>query len=468
MEKSQPFVIPAGVTFQVSDAGLIIENAGDVVLHTTFGRPLSRVVSRAGDVELHGAITAGALIAAGGIRVNGALTAESVQAGGAVSVAGSATLGNIQTGGDLAVGGPLVAVQVDVGGGLSAQGDVGAQDLKARGDVAVAGNLTARRAEVAGAVSVKGALNSDNLTAAGTVSIGGSVQAGTIRAGDIQISGESVTARGLQATNKIQLGAGKIQIDAMIATEVHVDAKTAGRATIIESQNDLGTNAIKGGFRLEDYAEMFGDPAGYLRERGLSAPGEQWAGPAASGRAAPAAPPPATPVATAGAPEAQKTAGAPEAQRAAPEAQRVAPAQVIAAEPTRSIPPQVTHAAAATLPPGALMAVPAADPGPVEVVPEPVDETTAARPAGLPPAHPLHDKLVDAVGKIAERYGESEVPPAVAHLRDLIDARAYDEVRAEITSIWSDLVKFHQKHGLRIQHQVTTTFNTINSLVKKM
>ena len=85
MDKPQPFIVPAAVTFQMSDAGLIIENAGDVVLHTTFGRPISRVVSHGGDIELHGAISAGSLTAGGAIRVMGSLTADDVVAGGGLS-----------------------------------------------------------------------------------------------------------------------------------------------------------------------------------------------------------------------------------------------------------------------------------------------------------------------------------------------------------------------------------------------
>ena len=42
-----------------------------------------------------------------------------------------------------------------------------------------------------------------------------------------------------------------------------------------------------------------------------------------------------------------------------------------------------------------------------------------------------------------------------------------DEV-TDITNIWHQLLKFHQKRGLRIQPQVTTTFNTINTLVRKI
>ena len=427
MEKSQPFVIPAGVTFHVGDAGLIIENAGDVVLHTTFGRPLARVVSLEGDVVLHGAVSAGALSAGGSVRVNGSLTADSVQAVGAIAVSGEATVGSARSGGDLVVGGALVAESLDVGGGLTGGGDVRASDIKAGNDVSVRGALSARRGTFAGSASVTGGLTSDILSVVGLVSVGGVVSVGTVRAGDIDFSGEMVTARGLQARNSIHIGPGRVQIDAMIASEVRVDARTSGRATIIESQNDLGTNSIKGGFRLADYAEMFGDPAAYLSDRGLTAPGDAGAAPAPS-------PAPAPQFAPVG--------------RAEPVAEPVA-AVVYATEVSEPVVVEAVSADDADLD--------EAEPELVEV--EPVSPAES---------HPLHDELVDAVEKIIERYAETERPPAVDHLRALILRQAYDEVRAEITTIWSDLVKFHQKRGLRIQHQVTTTFNTINTLVKKM
>lgn len=429
MEKSQPFVIPAGVTFHVGDAGLIIENAGDVVLHTTFGRPLARVVSLEGDVVLHGAVTAGALSAGGSVRVNGSLTADSVQAVGAIAVSGEATVGSARSGGDLVVGGALVAESLDVGGGLTGGGDVRASDIKAGNDVSVRGALSARRGTFAGSASVTGGLTSDILSVVGLVSVGGVVSVGTVRAGDIDFSGEMVTARGLQARNSIHIGPGRVQIDAMIASEVRVDARTSGRATIIESQNDLGTNSIKGGFRLADYAEMFGDPAAYLSDRGLTAPGDAGAAPSPSPSPAPA--PQFAPVG-----------------RAESVAESVA-AGVYATEAAEPVVVEAVSADDADLD--------EAEPELVEV--EPVSPAES---------HPLHDELVDAVEKIIERYADTERPPAVDHLRALILRQAYDEVRAEITTIWSDLVKFHQKRGLRIQHQVTTTFNTINTLVKKM
>ena len=81
---------------------------------------------------------------------------------------------------------------------------------------------------------------------------------------------------------------------------------------------------------------------------------------------------------------------------------------------------------------------------------------------------PLHGQLVEAVSKVVDAYVDSELPPAVERLKSMVDGRAYDRIRAEITQIWSELLKFHQKKGMRLPHQVTPTFNVINSLVKKM
>jgi hypothetical protein len=82
--------------------------------------------------------------------------------------------------------------------------------------------------------------------------------------------------------------------------------------------------------------------------------------------------------------------------------------------------------------------------------------------------HPMHAQLAQTVSRIVDCYADAELPPAVERLRSLVEARSYSVVRAEITNIWSDLLKYHQKKGIRIHHQVTTTFNAVNSLVKKM
>lgn len=81
---------------------------------------------------------------------------------------------------------------------------------------------------------------------------------------------------------------------------------------------------------------------------------------------------------------------------------------------------------------------------------------------------PLHGQMQDTINRIVTCYVHSEMPPAVTRLRELVEARDYGRIRADITDIWNQLLKFHQKRGMRIQPQVTTTFNTINSLVRKL
>ncbi|MCK6507153.1 hypothetical protein L6R53_27920 [Myxococcota bacterium] len=105
----------------------------------------------------------------------------------------------------------------------------------------------------------------------------------------------------------------------------------------------------------------------------------------------------------------------------------------------------------------------------LEPEPEPEPELTP-EPAPQPEVaeDPLHSQMQDTVSRIVTCYVHTEMPPAVARLKDLVDSRDYVRIRSDITEIWNQLLKFHQKRGMRIQPQVTTTFNTINSLVRKL
>jgi hypothetical protein len=426
MEKPPAFVVPAGVTFQIGEDGVHIENRGDIVLHTDFGRTLTRVVSHEGAIELHTGASVGLLSARNGITVHGPLDAAEIESGGDVTVGGDGSL----------------------------------KRVKAAGALSVAGNVTGGHI-AAGSVRVEGDAQVDQLHATGSVNVAGAFTGGTVRGQDVTLAGPSVTARGIQGGRSVSVAGGKVQVDAIIAPEVLLDARTSGRVTVIESQNEVGPNAVKGGFRLADYEEMFGDPAQFLADRGLNALGDAPPAPPvpAAASSAPAAAPPA-PASVAMPPPPSAAASSPLDAPAPRRAPPAAPPDPGMADPEPETPTVVT---------------PAPTPTPVQMeIDEPDDESHgAAAPVATPPVadvpeHPLHPQLMDAVIKILECYGAAEVPPAVNHLRTLIDTRQYDQVRAEITTIWSDLLKFHQKKGMRIQHQVTTTFNTINSLVKKM
>lgn len=369
MSSPQPFVVPEGVVFQIDEDGVVIENRGDVVLHTSFGRTLKRVVSSEGSIHIHAPVHAGLLHAAGSLSVHGDVEAAELRAGGDVTIAGSFAGGN-----------------VDAGGGISVEG---------------------------------------------------TVAAGTIRGDVVSLPGASIQARGIQGRTSVELGGGKAQVDAVVAPTVTIPPRTIGRITIVESQNDIGALAIKGAFRLTDYAEMFGDPGPYLAERGLSALGDAPA-PRPAPPSVPSPPPPAR-----------------------VEAARPAPAVETKAEPPAPEPP----VAIVVPPPTMREVIELPNPSP------PADEepdVVEVQETPLPPAHPMHGQLVEAVAKIVEAYSGSELPPAVERLRSMAEGREYDRIRGEITNIWSELLKFHQKKGLRIQHQVTTMFNAVNALVKKM
>lgn len=586
MAKSKPFVVPEGVVFQIEDDGVTIENAGDIVLHTDFGgRTLKRIVSREGDIELHGTVNAGELHAAGSLRAHGNATVATLRTGGDVVVQGDANLANIIAGGELRVTGSAqlgnaeLASGLDVGGKLSAghlrvaasaavAGDLGASSVSVGSSLTVGGSLQSGPVQAGGDVKVGGNTNIAGLHSGGTVALAGAVVAATITAQTILLSGPAVQTRGLQGALRVAIGAAKVTVDAIIAPQVDLDPKTSGRVTVIELQNELGPNAVKGGFRLADYGEMFGNPEGFLAERGLVALGDAPAAPP-DGGSAPAVAPPAEPIQTT-ANTAVSASQLEQANESAPAAVESEVAESVASEQAaESAAPQAT-AAKATKPdvepveseplegdagdepsdwevPVAAVVIPPAIPVVAEIIaPEaqsteesiPVVEAVAAeadsaetepaddhatgepariaipsepaRPSGDPfasvvtidpvapnepaspneaPAasslskshsmhdddplsqaaeHPMHGQLADTVQRIVDCYAGQEVPPAVENLRKLVAARQYPQIRAEITNIWSELLKFHQKKGMRIQHQVTTTFNSVNGLVKKM
>jgi hypothetical protein len=77
-------------------------------------------------------------------------------------------------------------------------------------------------------------------------------------------------------------------------------------------------------------------------------------------------------------------------------------------------------------------------------------------------------QMVETIQSIESCYEGSELPPMVTLLNEMVEARNYEGIRNDITNIWNQLLKFHQKRGLRIQPQVTTTFNTINKIVRNL
>jgi hypothetical protein len=302
--------------------------------------------------------------------------------------------------------------------------DCNAGDILApKGSVVCTGKVTARRIAAASMV-LKGQTTAEDLEASGSIDIDGKqLDVTNVRGGDVAIAAKLVKAKVVHGTASVTVGPVKITADILMAPEVQVDPKCTGKVTVIEARNEVGQNGIKGGLSIEDLQEMFGNAAQFLSERGLSP---------LAGKAPPAMAAPVEDEDEAEVEVEHSDNGIGDASAAdEPVVEDETNDEIELDEPA--------PAAAATAPPPA--------------------------PAGVDPA--IHQEIVDTVARIEACYADTELPPAVMRLQGLVADRDYQAIRTSITEIWNELIKFHQQRGMRIQPQVTTTFNTINSIVRR-
>lgn len=257
-----------------------------------------------------------------------------------------------------------------------------------------------------------------DLVSGGVLRMMGDFDGGVLHGREIVLGRQSIKCRAISADERIVIGAANINCDVIIAPEINLDPKAQGRVTVIESLNERGATKIKGGFSLSDYEDMFGNSREFLAERGL----------APLGTPKPAA---------AGSREGADTE--------------------ITAAPRNSPAPQQRHAEDTEDPLSLSLddLEPLVDGRHPGAAPEPGDDKDV-----------LHQRLSDALGRITACYEGSDLPPAVAELRELVEHRDYDGLRQSITEVWNGLLGFHQKRGIRPHHQVTHAFNVIHGLVQ--
>ena len=78
-------------------------------------------------------------------------------------------------------------------------------------------------------------------------------------------------------------------------------------------------------------------------------------------------------------------------------------------------------------------------------------------------------EMMEYVERIKSNYEGSGVgsPPSLEELEKLVRSSDFEGIKNNITTLWNDLLKWHGKNGIRIQHAVTTAFNTLNTLTRK-
>lgn len=139
-------------------------------------------------------------------------------------------------------------------------GDVHIEDI---------GNRRVEEIHAGGDIEIQLEKITGRLVAGGVLTLNGEVDAEHLHAREVVLGRNPVKCRAISATERITIGPARLAVDCIIAPEIQIAPKAAGRVTVIECHNERGATKIKGGFSLADYDDMFGNAAEFLAERGL-------------------------------------------------------------------------------------------------------------------------------------------------------------------------------------------------------
>ena len=436
MDKSSAFVLPSGINLDVSSGSFCLEHSHDIHLEQTFGLPIGRIQTPA-NVVLQIDTVDGHIEAGGSTAIEGDVTGT-VIAKAQVSISGNLS-GEASSDEDVSIGGGATGT-VSAKGTITVSGDAKDSTLHAGSDIQVDGRVEGGQLHASGQILIKGSVGTadlrapkividtdevspDHLDCEGELQITGTVDAKRITASEIHLTGTSVTVRAISATEKVFLGPGVMKIDVVIAPSVEIHPDTTGRITVIESQNISNVGAVKGGFSLAEYEDLFGDSTQFLQERGVHASGA-----------------------------ATQTTPVPEDALVQEENNDTHTPDELDLSESEGVD---------------LVSIASEDEPATEEIEEEIIEIVAAAVDVSNTNDDLHLQLVDAASKIQSCYDGMEVPQAIHDLQKLIDAKDYQNLRTNITEVWNGLLGFHQTKGIRPHHQVTHAFNVIHGLLQK-
>jgi hypothetical protein len=81
---------------------------------------------------------------------------------------------------------------------------------------------------------------------------------------------------------------------------------------------------------------------------------------------------------------------------------------------------------------------------------------------------PIQQELNDELDDMISAYRGSELPPSLSTLKGLFNDGDHAKAKDRVTDLWNELLKHHNKTGTRLQHRITVSFNTLNTLLRKM
>ena len=106
----------------------------------------------------------------------------------------------------------------------------------------------------------------------GIVTIKGRVTVDFIDAADVEFAGGTLKAKVIKASNQAVLSGTKLEADVVVAASVDISPDLKGRATAIQSDNELGAHKLKGGFDLSEFVSLMPGGAELLEAHGIAVP----------------------------------------------------------------------------------------------------------------------------------------------------------------------------------------------------
>jgi len=270
----------------------------------------------------------------------------------------------------------------------------------------------------------------------GEVRMRGNVKANAVKAKTIRHTDGKMQAKVIIGETEIELTGKTVKAEVVVAPKVSFGADTKGRATAVECENALGSSKVRGRLSLIDYVEIVSGAEDVLADNDI-------------------------PIPVADDDEEDDDDEPPVEPEAQEDLVEEPPGEDAEAEI------EVEDSEAAEID------VEDTD-GPAEEEEElhlAADEgEDAGEGSGLSPEveAELTEQLTTALTSIAESYTQDEVPPPVVFLQSLVDERRFDYIKMQINSIWSDLLKYHQKKGLYISNTVTHQFQQIQLAMRQI
>lgn len=248
-------------------------------------------------------------------------------------------------------------------------------------------------------------LSLDRIAApSGTVTIRGPITVHSIYAQKVHFVEGQLSVRSLVAESTIQLDGEHLQADMVVAPQVGLNKDTKGRATVIQSKNELGATQLKGGFRMDDYLELFPNGQEQINQYAdVKSRMERWDG------------------------------------GQAPDDEPLVLTQPIATQD--DVDQQVESL------------LDNDGEGAIEVLAEEPDDDE------------LFDELSDRIAKVLACYTDSEVPPQVSQIDKMIQTRQFSGLRKQINGLYSELIRYHRKERLNIHNAVASNIKDIRQLL---